>query len=192
MSTTLGFTALEGVKVEALVIKQSLATGVPITDMPQSNAQTILNTFSRHDIFHFTSHGRSDTLNPSNSYLLLKRAGTSRVLLEDPLTVKSLLDLDIQPALLTFLSAYSTTENRATLLVDEGIHLASAFVVTGFANVIASLWPSYDHVCVAIAEGFYSHSKLMNTNQIDDSTIARAFHTAVQRVYHTSPARPLQ
>lgn len=192
MSTTPGFTALEGVKAEALVIKQSLAAGVPITDMPQSNAQTILDAFSRHDMFHFAGHGRSDALDPGNSCLLLERAGTSGVLLEDPLTVKSLLDLDIQPALLAFLSACSTAENRAALLADEGIHLASAFVVAGFANVIASLWPSYDHVCVAIAEGFYSHSKLMNADQIDDGTIARAFHTAVQRVYRTSPARPLQ
>jgi CHAT domain len=58
-------------------------------------------------------------------------------------------------ARIAFLSACSTAEVKARGLGDEGLHLASAFQVAGFAGVVGSLWTVDDEVCVALAEGFY-------------------------------------
>jgi CHAT domain-containing protein len=42
-------------------------------------------------------------------------------------------------------------------LLDESIHLASAFQLAGFPHVIATLWQTGDSAAVQVAEDFYIH-----------------------------------
>ncbi len=57
---------------------------------------------------------------------------------------------------LAYLSACETASAGLELrLADESIHLASAFLLAGFPNVIATLWQIDDAIAVDVADTFY-------------------------------------
>ena len=53
-------------------------------------------------------------------------------------------------------------------LIDEGIHLTSAFQLAGFPHVIGSLWPIGDRTAAVVASTFYSvlqsEPRILNVN----------------------------
>ncbi|KAF2792066.1 hypothetical protein K505DRAFT_388192, partial [Melanomma pulvis-pyrius CBS 109.77] len=108
--------------------------------IPPRRKEKVLEHLRTCKIFHFAGHGRSDPLDPARSCLLLDDWNKS------PLTVGDLRDLNIQESFpfLGYLSACSTSANRVNRLVDEGIHLASAFQLAGFRHVIGTLWEVSD------------------------------------------------
>lgn len=64
------------------------------------------------------------------------------------------------------------------MLIDEGIHLASAFQLSGFPHVIASLWEASDELSMAVTERFYQN--ILELNGVDGhEKIARAHDDAV-------------
>ena len=110
-----------------------------------------------HEIFHFAGHGISDPSDPAQSSLIFEKANASSIsLVQDRLHVQRLFDVDLQPALLAFLSACSITQNRNKRLVDDSIHIRSGFLVAGFQHVIGCLWASSDEECVDVARDFLS------------------------------------
>jgi CHAT domain-containing protein len=54
--------------------------------------------------------------------------------------VASLADVQPHRAQLAFLSACQTARNPARDLLDEAIHLASAFQLAGYPHVVGTLW----------------------------------------------------
>ena len=124
-------------------------------------------------IFHFAGHGKSDQVEPSQSCLLLEDWETN------PLTVGNLLDHRLQdnPPFLGYLSACSTGANEADRLVDEGIHLVSAFQLAGFRHVVGTLWEVSDKHCVDVARVFY---KTMQDEGMTDVAVCRGLHRAVR------------
>jgi CHAT domain-containing protein len=73
---------------------------------------------------------------------------------EERLAVKDLATSTYQ-ARVAYLSACSMAEVRVGSLSDENIHLAGVFQLTGFPNVIGSLWPVDDRAAAQLAGAFY-------------------------------------
>lgn len=96
---------------------------------------------------------------------------------DDLITVEDLihLNLNVNPPLLAYLSACSTSNTKVDGLVDEGVHLAASFLATGFQNVIAALWQVRDSDSTDISNQF--HRELVNSRLTVES-IPLALHHA--------------
>jgi CHAT domain-containing protein len=58
-------------------------------------------------------------------------------------------------AQLAYLSACDTALTSDLRLVDEAIHMASAFQLAGYPHVVATLWAINDKIAADIAAEFY-------------------------------------
>ena len=94
---------------------------------------------------HFACHAVSDPLQPSESRLLLH---------DRALAVRDIARLRLPDAELAFHAACSTARGSEQL-ADEAIHIASAFQLAGYRNVVGTLWPALDATAARLAEGFY-------------------------------------
>lgn len=143
----------------------------PITPIPRKD--DVLRHLESSRIFHFADHGRSDPTEPSKSCLLLEDWETN------PLTVGDLRDHKIQkePPFLAYLSACSTGANKVSGLLDEGIHLVSAFQLAGFRHVVGTLWEVSDKHCVDVARVFYD---TIRDKGITDWAVCLGLHQAVR------------
>jgi tetratricopeptide (TPR) repeat protein len=134
-------------------------------------------------IAHFACHGDTDPVDPSLSRLLLQDHATA------PLTVASLPAVRLDRARLAYLSACHTAHQQGTALLDEGIHLASAFQLTGFPHVIAALWQLGDSVAVEVADAFYA--SLTSGQTLDPDRAAAGLHHAVNTIRASSQYGPV-
>ncbi|MFH8569156.1 CHAT domain-containing protein [Streptomyces sp. NPDC017993] len=125
-------------------------------------------------IVHFACHGDHDLQDPSASRLLLHDHERS------PLTVGSLAGADLEGAQLAYLSACHTALNAADHLLDEAMHLAGAFQLAGFPQVVGTLWMVDDEVAVDIAEDFYSALRDPRTGTLHLGRAAEALHRAAR------------
>jgi hypothetical protein len=94
---------------------------------------------------HLACHAVADHDDPARSHLALY---------DGPLEVRELGQLPRIDAHLAYLSA-CTTATSATRLLDEPIHLASAFLLAGYQHAIGTLWPINDALARRIAERVY-------------------------------------
>ncbi|MFD0508936.1 CHAT domain-containing protein [Streptomyces chiangmaiensis] len=68
---------------------------------------------------------------------------------------------------------------------DEGLHLASRFLLAGYPHVVATLWPIADRAAPQVAARFYAELLA------DVGTVpARALDRAVRSLRATCPDRP--
>ena len=143
--------------------------------MPPRCRDEVLAHLQACKIFHFAGHGRSDLLDPSQSCLLLDDWNKS------PLTVGDLRDSNIQESspFLGYLSACSTSANKVDRLIDEGIHLTSAFQLAGFRHVIGTLWEVSDSHCVDAARVVY---ETIRDEGMTDMAVCRGLHRAVKNL----------
>ncbi len=108
--------------------------------------QSVLDVLGTISWAHFACHATSDPVDPARSHL---------VLYDDVLTAEELNRLRLDGAAVAYLSACSTAYG-GTRLVDESIHVSSAFQLAGFGHVIGTLWPVADRVAVRMAEEVYA------------------------------------
>ena len=128
---------------------------------------------------HFACHGISYAADPSASQLLLHDYR------QKPLTVLDIARLHLDDAQLAYLSACSTALTGAAL-PDEAIHLASAFQLAGYRNVIATLWPIADRSATRIAANVYNAL----AGDATAGSAATALHHAIRGMRAIFPARP--
>ncbi|GAA1001108.1 CHAT domain-containing protein [Acrocarpospora macrocephala] len=133
-------------------------------------------------IAHFACHGASDPTNPSRSLLFLHDHA------DDPLTIAGLAPIDLDHARLAYLSACHTAMTADTELLDEAIHLTSAFQLAGFPHVIGTQWQINDAVAAELADNFYAH--LTATGVPDYSHAAHSLHHAVRALRTRFPQSP--
>ncbi|MGA5171265.1 CHAT domain-containing protein [Streptomyces lavendulocolor] len=150
----------------------SSSTGGP--DMVPTRANVLVR-LPRSAIAHFACHGTTDPDDPSRSLLLLHDHATH------PLTVAQLAPVLHDCAQLAYLSACSTAVTHADTLVDEAIHLATAFQITGYPRVIGTLWTIKDNIAVTMADLFYRGLALGN-GPLDPGRSAYALHHAVRSI----------
>ncbi|KUJ09999.1 uncharacterized protein LY89DRAFT_656612 [Mollisia scopiformis] len=143
------------------------------TVQPARSRKEVLRYMSTCCIFHFAGHGQTDPSDPSRSCLLLDDWKTN------PLTVGDLRDSNManNPPFLGYLSACSTGANKAKGLLDEGIHLISAFQLAGFRHVIGTLWEVSDRHCVDVARVLY---ETIQDEGMTDKAVHRGLHRAVR------------
>jgi len=134
-------------------------------------------------VAHFACHGASHPSDPSRSLLLLHDHD------RDPLTVASLAPVNLDEAQLAFLSACRTAFTGTAELIDEAIHLTTAFQLAGFPHVIGTLWEINDKLAVDVADTFYT-SLHTSSGTLDTSQAARSLHYAVRALRDKFPQTP--
>ncbi|WP_327722297.1 CHAT domain-containing protein [Streptomyces sp. NBC_00490] len=144
----------------------------PTRSMPTK--ANVLEHMPECAIVHFACHGASDPTDPSKSHLLLHDHR------DDPLTVASLAPVVLGRARLAYLSACRTAAIDTSDLLDEAIHLTSAFQLAGFPHVVGTLWEIDDQIAVTIADLFYTD--LQTDSRLDPAQAAHALHSAVRKV----------
>ncbi|WP_079423472.1 CHAT domain-containing protein [Streptomyces katrae] len=143
--------------------------------LPVPTKAAVLEQLPDCSIAHFCCHGSSNPADPSRSLLLLHDHA------DDPLTVAGLAAVELGRARLAYLSACRTAAVDTAELLDEAIHLTSAFQLVGFPHVIGTLWEIDDELAVTVAELFYD--ALGNgTGGLDPDRSAYALHRAVRLI----------
>ncbi|MBB5867442.1 CHAT domain-containing protein/tetratricopeptide (TPR) repeat protein [Allocatelliglobosispora scoriae] len=134
------FAEAEAQAVESLLGGATTLLGAHATHAAVTGALTTA------DIAHFACHAAVDPDDPSLSFLALD---------DRDLTVAELSGLDLAGAHLAFLSA-CTTAVSTDGLIDEVLHIASAFQLAGFTHTVATLWPIHDRFAPQLAELIHS------------------------------------
>ncbi|MEU6233936.1 CHAT domain-containing protein [Kitasatospora sp. NPDC047058] len=145
---------------------------------PQPLVPTLANVLEhlpKCAIAHFSCHGSSHPTDPSRSLLLLHDHA------EAPLTVGRLASVALDEARLAYLSACRTAAIDTSALLDEAIHLTSAFQLAGFPHVIGTLWEINDRMAVTVADLFYAALGPGSAHPDPDRS-ARALHRAVRLI----------
>ncbi|KIW57848.1 hypothetical protein PV05_02405 [Exophiala xenobiotica] len=156
---------------EVAAIKKQVGSWASTKVLERLTKEEVLFEFETCTIAHFACHGVADTVEPAKSALLLGREKQERLTLGDLDTV-SRDDTEIAD-----LSACSTAELKVEDLVDESIHLASAFQLSGFRHVIGTLWGADDAAAVAIAGKFYE--ELLKDSKSEELCVSHALHHAM-------------
>ena len=121
----------------------------PPTHHPPLSKPTLLSHLTPSlSILHLSCHGLSDQSNPSQSHLLLPDWQSPD---PGPLTVSDIASRNLPAARLAYLSACHVAAGRDTSLLDEGIHLAAAFQLAGFPQVVGTLWQVSDARAMEVA-----------------------------------------
>ena len=146
----------------------------------QPSAEQVLESLETCRIAHFACHGTSDSLDPSNSGLILQKSSNEpgEVFEQDRLTAHRIAELQLGHTQIAYLSACSTAENKAARLSDEVIHVVSGFQVAGFPHVVGCLWPAGDSECVEVARRFYSSVLRQSWSATGNGEVAWALQEA--------------
>ncbi|EGU73808.1 hypothetical protein FOXB_15716 [Fusarium oxysporum f. sp. conglutinans Fo5176] len=132
---------------------------------------------------YFGCHGESMSTQPCKSYLQL---GTDA---ESHLTIQEIQGSRHQKAQLAYLSACSTANMSARDLVDEVVHIAGAFSLLGFRQVVGTFWQAKNTAARVVAKRFYE--ELMLGDGCDEDCVARAYYTAVMELRGSNVRDPL-
>lgn len=181
MASTPGQASLPGTREEATRLRGLLPSptvlirddAVPSGDERVPTKADVLTRLPEAGVAHFSCHGLSIPDDPSRSFLALTDYR------EDPFTVASLVEITLHRAQLAYLSACQTARNAARDLLDESIHLASAFQLAGYPHVIGTLWSVWDTAALDIADTFYTRLQT-GPRTFDTRTSAQALHDAVR------------
>ncbi|KAF5597501.1 uncharacterized protein FSUBG_8536 [Fusarium subglutinans] len=139
---------------------------------PKSLKEEIVSQLPGCKVFHFAGHGATNLREPSQSSLLLE---------DEPLTVSTLLDTNIQQysPFLAYLSACGTGQVAHEKYLDENIHLISAFQLAGFRHVIGTLWEVGDDISVHMARITY---EAIQRGDSADESVCRGLHKATLKL----------
>ncbi|KAF5523748.1 hypothetical protein CGCA056_v005567 [Colletotrichum aenigma] len=142
---------------------------------PTSIKKDVLAALETCRIFHFAGHGELNRLDPLKSHILLDDWMTQ------PLTTASLMEKNLasSPPFLAYLSACKTSENSNQDLVDENIHLTSAFQLSGFRHVVGTLWEVDDELSSEMARLTY---EFLITKGISDASVSGGLHFATKEL----------
>lgn len=154
-------------------------TGLRTLDGPDATPARVLAELPAAALVHFACHGVSDAENPASSRLSLTGG---------PLSVAEISRQRLPHAQLAMLLACHTA--RTNRLPDEAIHLASAFQVAGFPQVIGALWEAADPASARLTDQFYRSVRGYGSG-VDVRHASRALHEIVHGLrtrYAKSPA----
>ncbi|AWT46486.1 MULTISPECIES: CHAT domain-containing protein [Streptomyces] len=139
----------------------------------------VLRALPASHVVHFACHGAQDLEDPSRGHLRLH---------DGILDVLELSRLRLGTAELAYLSACQSATGGIAL-ADEAVHLASAFQLAGYRQVIGTLWPIEDAAAADIARDVYTRLRREDGAPATDEAAA-ALHTAVRRARAAHPREP--
>lgn len=137
--------------------------------LPSSPTPLTKPTFLSHltsptapvSILHLSCHGIASASDPSRSRLLLPdwdsspSPGATAPPGPGPLTVSDIAAHHLPSARLAYLSACHVASTKTAWLLDEGLHLAAAFQLAGFPQVVGTLWQVSDRRAGRVSEGMW-------------------------------------
>jgi CHAT domain-containing protein len=148
-------------------------SSLKVSTLPYPNKAKALENLTDATIVHFSCHGEVSSSSPSASRLLLSDWQ------KDPLTVVDLERCTSPNAEMAFLSACHGANTRNMALLDENIHMATGCMLTGFRNVIGTLWHIGAKDSVKVTESVYKECITID-GRIDHTKSAAALHFAVR------------
>jgi CHAT domain-containing protein len=190
MPASVGQVNLPGITREISEVETAVSSVFSSNTLIHPDAKTVLDQLNRCDAVHFACHGTSDHIDPFNSSLILQK-NTSTGPITDKLTVRQIVDAELETATIAYLSGGSIAENRTSIVQDEVVHLASGFQVAGFSHVIATMWPPTDNDCVEMAKGFYTRLRQIQVGPPSRRGIAEAVHRSTLEIRSRLRATPL-
>ncbi|MFF3652688.1 CHAT domain-containing protein [Streptomyces sp. NPDC002181] len=170
---------LPGVDEEVEILTRGF-TGVDVLRGADATPGNVVEALKEHGWMHFACHGVSDPDAPSSGALLLHRA--------QPLGVTDIAALSIDGAGLAFLAACNTARGGNDL-ADESIHLASAFLLAGYPQVVGSLWPLGDAAAPVVTGCVYGPVSGAARGP-DLGKVPFGVHEAALRLRAAHPHRP--
>lgn len=173
-----GQASLPGTKKEIALISR-YANKIPVSQLLEAEAtiENVTKALRECSLVHFACHGVQDTLNPTQSALLL--AGHSR------LTLAQIIALSLPHADLAFLSACQTATG-AEDLSEEVVHLSAGMLLAGFRGVIGTMWSIMDSDAPIVAGSVYD--SILKDGEPDCAKAAYALHQAVKELRETAKA----
>ncbi|MEU2247017.1 CHAT domain-containing protein [Streptomyces sp. NPDC019224] len=144
LAETPGAPPLPGVTREAEVLAE-LFPGRRLMAGADATVDAVGRALEAHPWVHFSCHGVSELLSPSQSGL---------VLYDGRLTVSDVAGRRPANPELAVLSACSASRGGVELS-DEAVQLAAAFQLAGYPHVIGTLWPIADKLATHLTEAFY-------------------------------------
>ena len=174
--------AVRALLPDPVILTEPVSAGTVPADVLPTRAN-VFRYLPQCAISHFACHGASHASDPSQSLLLLHDHETA------PLTVSSLAPVQHDQLQLAYLSACRTAYTADTDLLDEAIHLTSAFQLAGSRHVIGTLWEIQDTTASTVAATFYAGLRTA-TGSLDADQAAHALHHAVRAIRDTHPRLP--
>jgi tetratricopeptide (TPR) repeat protein len=165
---------LPGADKEANII-QACVPGSLTLRAENATAKRIITEMPAYPWVHFACHAESDVEDPSLSQLVVHNHE------QRTLTVLDIARLQTDRAELAFLSACETARTGRRI-ADEAIHLASAFQLAGYPQVVGTLWPIKDYAAVRISAFFYHRIGQQGSSNTQSYDFATALHETVQRI----------
>jgi len=162
------------VAIEIKELNGLLSPHIETTVVDPPERVSVLSALRGHQIVHFSCHGYSSSVNPSDSRLLLRDWQIT------PLTVSDLTALNIQFAQFAFLSACHSASIRDFRLLSESISLSSAIQLAGYPSVVGTLWHVSDERSVEIAKDVYAG--MLVAKKLDPQRSAESLHHAVRNL----------
>ncbi|WP_438483957.1 CHAT domain-containing protein [Streptomyces sp. S186] len=142
---TPGGPPLPGASDEAALLARLFPGGRFLTG-DAATVAAVGRALAEHPWVHFSCHGVSDLLNPSDSGLILHDGRLT--------AFQTAAQRPVGPEL-AVLSACSTSQGGITL-PDEAVQLASSFQLAGYPHVIGTLWTVSDKLATRLTGEFYT------------------------------------
>jgi hypothetical protein len=177
MPETPGAPPLPGVVAEIDLLR-SLS---PVELIGQDATKAVVTAaLAECEIAHFACHSAPAT-DHAPARLLLHDHQT------EPLTLLDIAHISVPSGRLAYLSSCATSLGSAQL-ADEATHLAAAFGLAGFPQVVATLWPVDDQTALDVTTSCYS---LMRTERgVDPTGAAEALHSSTLELAARNPGNP--
>jgi tetratricopeptide (TPR) repeat protein len=162
MGRTPGLSALPQVDREVAVISAAVDRAPRILRNEAATRKAVLASLAHHPWFHFAGHSHQDLLHPADAGLRLG---------DGDLSALAIANQRLAGGELAYLSSCESAV-PGTRVPDEPLHLALAFQVAGYRNVVATLWPISDLGAARITEAMYR--RLISDGRIDADSAALA------------------
>jgi tetratricopeptide (TPR) repeat protein len=168
-----GLPPLPNAEAEAAMVAAAIPGRAMTLVGPQATREAVLAALPSASVAHFACHATSEFTDPSASCLALS---------DGPLSVLDLGAIRAAGARMAYLSACETASGGA--LVDEAIHLSSAFQLAGYRHVIGTLWPIADDLAEQVARDVYAD---LATHPDDVSAAVRRATIHMRQRYPRNP-----
>jgi hypothetical protein len=155
------------------VVREAAIIGAAVTPAPRilrNDAATraaVCTALARHPWFHFAGHSYQDLFHPARAGLCLG---------DGDLSALAIATQRLAGGELAYLSSCEGAI-AGTQVPDEPLHLALAFQIAGYRNVVATLWPVNDFVAARITQAIYR--KIARAGQIDADGTAQALRAVM-------------
>jgi tetratricopeptide (TPR) repeat protein len=176
-----GASPLPGVEAEVDSLR-SVLPDASILAGPAATRAAVLAALAHYRLVHFACHGMTNLVFPDSSQLILYDHATC------PLTVAQIRRHHLPDAGLAYLSACRTS-GHTPQLVDESVHITSAFLLAGYSQVVGTMWAVSDYAASRVAAQFYGYLTAAGSHPPDIGLASHALHLAVRSLRAKHPAR---